>query len=54
MKIEKLSNLNFHAWKQKISVILALRDLDQYIERELLKYDDSKKEWNRRDKKHGL
>ena len=32
VKIEKLNNSNFHAWKQKIILVLCLRDLDQYID----------------------
>jgi len=31
-RIEKLSDDNFHAWKQKIVLLLSLRDLDHYIE----------------------
>lgn len=31
-KIEKLNDSNFHAWKQKIVLILALKDLDGFIE----------------------
>lgn len=30
--IEKLSDSNFHTWNQKIVLVLALRDLDKYIE----------------------
>ena len=31
-KIEKLNDSNFHAWKQKIVLLLALKDLDDFIE----------------------
>jgi len=31
-RIEKLTDSNFHAWKQKIVLILALKDLDEFIE----------------------
>ena len=31
VRIEKLNDTNFHAWKRKIQHVLALRDLDDYI-----------------------
>ena len=31
-RIEKLHDANFHAWKQKIVLVLALKDLDDLIE----------------------
>lgn len=30
-KIEKLSESNFHVWKQKVELILAFRELDDHI-----------------------
>ena len=32
VKIDKLSNTNFHVWKYKIELTLAFRDLDEVIE----------------------
>lgn len=31
LRTEKLSNSNYHAWKQKILLILILKDLDHYL-----------------------
>ncbi|CDF37816.1 unnamed protein product [Chondrus crispus] len=31
IKIDKLTDSNFYVWKQKIQLLLALRDVDQYI-----------------------
>lgn len=50
-RIKKLSNSNFHAWKQKISFQLTSRDLDQYVEEHSPKDLNSKKAWNRGDRK---
>ena len=30
-KIEKLSESNFHVWKQKVELVLAFRELDDHI-----------------------
>ncbi len=30
IKVDKLNNSNFHAWKQKIQLVLSLRELDDY------------------------
>jgi len=35
-KIEKLNDSNYHAWKQKVLLLLALKDLDQYIDQNFL------------------
>ena len=32
LKIDKLSSTNFHAWKQKIQLVLSLRELDDHID----------------------
>ena len=31
VSIEKLTASNFYIWKQKIQLLLALRDVDQYV-----------------------
>lgn len=33
-KIEKLSDLNFHVWKQRVELVLAFRELDSHISNE--------------------
>lgn len=32
MKMEKLSNENFHTWKQRVSLAISFRDLDGHLE----------------------
>ena len=34
VRIEKLNDSNYHAWKRKIQLVLSLRDLDDYIHEE--------------------
>ena len=40
LNADKLSNSNFHAWKQKIQLTLAFRDLDEVIEDDMPESDD--------------
>lgn len=35
MKTEKLSYSNYYAWKQKINLVLTLKDLDAYMENDM-------------------
>lgn len=51
MKIGKLSDSNFHARKQKVCIVLALRDVDQYIEEDPPRSDEFKTTWNRGERK---
>ena len=51
VKIEKLNDTNFHAWKRKIQLVLALRDLDQYIDDERPTTESEQKAWDRGDRK---
>ena len=54
-RVEKLNDSNFHAWKKKILLLLASKDLDEIIQDEEPELKDSKfKVWRRRDKKHKL
>jgi hypothetical protein len=32
LKVEKLNETSFHAWMQKVQLLLALKDLDEHIE----------------------
>ena len=48
-KIDKLNANNFHAWKQKIKHLLALKDLDEYIDSEAPTSDSAA--WRRKDTK---
>ena len=50
-KIEKLNDSNFHAWKQKIVLVLALKDLDDFIEEDPPTDTDELVKWNKRDRK---
>jgi len=51
-KIEKLNDTNYHAWKQKILLLLILKDLDAYIVQEAPPKDDGRfSQWVRGDKK---
>ena len=52
IKIDRLTETNFHEWRQRIKMVLALRDLDELL------HEDGKPEaaqvaelagWNRRD-----
>jgi len=54
IKIDKLTETNFHEWRQRIKVVLALRDLDDMLEEDGKPTDaeDSKLAlWKRRDTK---
>ena len=51
VKIEKLNDNNFHIWKQKIQLHLALRDLDQYIDSNPPTEEKELEIWNRGDRK---
>ena len=50
-KIEKLSENNFHAWKQKIKHLLALKDLSEFIEESSPSDDTDSATWKRKDRK---
>ena len=43
MKNEKLNDTNFHSWKQKIVLLLSLRDLSDYIKENAPVNDDESK-----------
>lgn len=45
VKIESLSDTNFHTWKQKIFLVLVLLDLKEYIWDASPEDDDSTKLW---------
>ena len=51
VKIEKLNDANFHAWKRKIQLVLALRDLDQFIDEDRPATESEQKAWDRGDRK---
>ena len=51
MKIEKLNDTNFHAWKRKIQLVLALRDLDQYIDEDRPDDETRQSSWDKGDRK---
>lgn len=54
VRIEKLTDTNFYVWKQKIQLLLALRDVEQYITEDVLPDDASasdRKTWLRGDNK---
>lgn len=53
VKIEKLNDSNFHAWKQKIVLLLALRDLDEHIDDDARAPEDDpeKLKWEKGDRK---
>jgi hypothetical protein len=52
LKVEKLNETSFHAWKHKIQLLLALKDLNEYIEEDAPERDASEfATWRRRDKK---
>ena len=50
-KIDKLNVNNFHAWKQKIQHLLALKDLSEFIEEDCPEDEESASIWSKRDKK---
>lgn len=51
VKIEKLDNSNYYAWKQKILLLLSLRDVDDHIDSERPEDDDQIEAWRKKDKK---
>ena len=50
-KIEKLGESNFHAWKQKIEHLLALKDLSDFIEESSPPDGADKAAWKKKDRK---
>ena len=50
-KIEKLHDSNFHAWKQKIVLVLALKDLDDFIESDPPADSEQLAKWMKSDRK---
>ncbi len=52
IKLEKLNNTNFHAWKQKIQLVLSLRELEDFINDDPPAMDaDNYREWCKNDRK---
>ena len=54
IRIDKLTDSNFYVWKQKIQLLLALRDVDQYIIEGRVPSDenpDERRKWIRGDSK---
>lgn len=54
IKIDKLTETNFHEWRQRIKMVLALRDLDDLLDEDSKPGDDRTQEltlWTRRDTK---
>lgn len=52
VKIDKLTDTNFYVWKQKIQLLLALRDLDEYIDCDTpAETSENYKSWLRADSK---
>jgi len=54
IKIDKLTETNFHEWRQRIKMILALRDLDDMLDENGKPTDAETRElavWKRRDTK---
>ncbi|CDF33464.1 unnamed protein product [Chondrus crispus] len=53
VRIEKLTASNFYIWKQKIEVLLALRDVDQYVFDDISENatSDDRRKWIRGDAK---
>ncbi len=50
-KIEKLNDSNFHFWKQKIVLLLALKDLDDLIEKDAPSEKDKDDDWDKKDRR---
>ena len=50
-QVDKLSNANYYAWKQKIQHLLALKDLDEHIEGDPPTEPNSLNAWKKKDKK---
>ena len=52
LQVPKLSESNFHSWKQRIMFVLAIKELDEYIEDDPPARDDPDyKKWIRNDRK---
>ena len=52
IKIDKLNDSNFHAWKQKIQLLLSLRELDRFVEEDPPARDsDEYPDWRKNDRK---
>jgi len=52
IKIDKLTGTNFHEWRQRIKIVLALRDVDDMLEEDGKPTDAEYRElavWKRRD-----
>ena len=52
IKIDKLTETNFHKWRQRIKMVLALRDLDYMLDEDGKPTDAEDREcalWNRQD-----
>ena len=50
-EVQKLSNSNYYAWKQKIQHLLALKDLDEHIEEDPPTEANALSAWKKKDKK---
>ena len=52
-RVEKLTNINYHSWKQKIIHLLALQDLDECINEDPPVNADeaTRRSWHRKDRK---
>ena len=52
-RVEKLTNINYHSWKQKIIHLLALKDLDECINEDPPVNADeaTRRSWHRKDRK---
>ena len=51
IRIEKLTDTNFHSWKRKIQLLLAYRDLEDYIHEDRPTDPDAQQKWDRGDRK---
>jgi len=54
IKIDKLTETNFHEWRQRVNIILALRDLDDILDKDGKPADAESRDlavWKRRDTK---
>lgn len=50
-KIEKLSESNFHVWKQKIELVLAFRELSEHLDHDRPLSNSDEQQWHRDDAK---
>lgn len=53
-KIEKLNDVNIYAWKQKIVLVLALKDVEELNLDDPATDDKDQKVWHKRDRKARL